>query len=335
MMQSLPLHYISALRVLATFLVILIHASTGYLNQFNANDFNWNYANTLNSFSRFSVPLFVMISGALLLDKKEKTSAFYRKRLSKICIPFFVWSIIYLIYHFYRYTHFNVLPFSQVIDISIDKLMHGASAHLWFLYMIVGLYLAIPFLRMIIHQASDKEILLFIALWAVALLVMNKEFNKFLPTIDLTMFSGYLGYLVLGYFLRKVVVSAPWWTYLILAITIGLLNTWGSLTVSIQANAYTPTFYNYLGINNAILAALVFLLLKEMITGPLPQWIQQIDKHSFGIYLVHIIILNYVHPLITLPVIWKIPVATLLTLILSFMFCFTVRKIPYGRFITG
>src|SRR5690606_41179250 len=120
-----------------------------------------------------------------LLDKKEKTSAFYRKRLSKICIPFFVWSIIYLIYHFYRYTHFNVLPFSQVIDISIDKLMHGASAHLWFLYMIVGLYLAIPFLRIIINQASDKEILFFISLWAVELQYMYIEYTKCLPPIDL------------------------------------------------------------------------------------------------------------------------------------------------------
>lgn len=331
----MPIHYISALRVLATFLVILIHASTGYLNHFESASFNWNYANVLNSFSRFSIPLFVMISGALLLAKKENLLVFYKRRLVKIFIPFVIWTLIYLIYHFYRYTPFSVLPLSQVIDTSIQKIMHGSSAHLWFLYMIVGLYLAIPFLRMIVHQASQNEIILFILLWTVSLLVMNKEFNKYLPTIDLTTFSGYMGYLFLGYFLAKTEFNGPWWFYLVLAIAIGTLNTWGTLNLSINFSKYTPTFYGYLGINNAILAAAVFLLFKAIIQKPLPRWLLTIDSHSFGIYLVHIIILNAIHPLVTLPVIWKIPVATLSTLALCLFFCVIIRKLPGGKYLTG
>ena len=317
----MPIPYISALRVLATVLVILIHASTGYLNRFDPTNFAWNYANTINSFSRFSIPLFVMISGALLLGKKENILDFYKRRLVKICVPFAIWTLIYVIYYFYRYTPFNVLPLSQIVGTSIEKILHGASAHLWFLYMIVGLYLAIPFLRMIVHQANQRELILFIMLWATSLLVMNKEFNKYLPTVDLTAFSGYLGYLFLG--------------FLILAITIGILNTWGTVVVSNNAGTYTPTFYNYLGINNALFAASIFLFFKEIIKKPLPRWTKQIDKHSFGIYLVHIIVLNFVHPLISLPVIWKIPVVTICTLVLCLAVCIIIRKLPAGKYITG
>ncbi len=56
--------YISVLRIIAIFLIILIHSSSGYLNSNDFNSFDWNYANWINSFSRFAVPLFVIISGA-------------------------------------------------------------------------------------------------------------------------------------------------------------------------------------------------------------------------------------------------------------------------------
>lgn len=331
----MPIPYISALRVLATILVILIHASTGYLNHFDAKAFNWNYANTLNSFSRFSIPIFVMISGALLLGKKENTLDFYKKRLAKICIPFAIWTLIYLIYYFYRYTPFIVLPFPQVVETSIQKILHGASAHLWFLYMIVGLYLAIPFLRMIVHQASQNEMVLLLALWAASLLIMNNEFNSYLPAVDLTVFSGYIGYLFLGYFLAKKDFNVSWWLLLVLAVAVGVLNTWGTFLLSSRAETYTPTYYNYLGVNNALLSAVVFLFFKSVVKKPLPHWIHQIDTHSFGIYLVHIIILNFVHPLITLPVVWKIPAATICTLFLCLIFCMIVRKTPGGRYLVG
>ncbi len=80
--------YISILRIVAIFLVILIHSSSGYLNSNEFESFDWSYANWLNSFSRFAVPLFVVISGALLLQKDESTGQFYRKRLLKIVPPF-------------------------------------------------------------------------------------------------------------------------------------------------------------------------------------------------------------------------------------------------------
>jgi len=67
------LSYISVLRIIATIAVIAIHASSGYLNSTDIAGFDWKYANLINSFTRFSVPIFVMLSGALLLTKEEYT----------------------------------------------------------------------------------------------------------------------------------------------------------------------------------------------------------------------------------------------------------------------
>lgn len=329
------IHYISALRVTATFLVILIHSSTGYLNVFHAQEFDWNYANVLNSFSRFCVPLFVLISGALLLPKKEDSFVFYRKRMSRIVWPFIFWLLVYLVYYFYRYTNIDVLPLPRIVEISADKLLHGSSVHLWFLYMIIGLYLAVPFLQLIVNHASDKEVLLFVILWFVSLIVMDRTFYSYTPKIDFTFFAGYAGYMVLGYLLMKKQIKIPGVLLVALILLIGAGNTWGTWLLSSAANKYTPTLYNYLGPTNAVLASLVFLLFKNGIKQPLPNWLQWIDQHSFGIYLVHIIVLNYIHPLVELPTLWKIPVVSLMTLAVSMLLIKALRILPFGKTISG
>lgn len=330
-----PVHYISALRVMATFLVILIHASTGYLNQFSAYAFDWNYANVLNSFSRFCVPLFVMISGALLLPKKEETTTFYQKRMSKILWPFLFWIVIYLVYYFYRYTNFEVLPAQRVLEVCIDKVLHGPSAHLWFLYMIVGLYLAIPFLRLIVQAATDRDLILFIILWLASLLLANKSLYSYVPKIDLTFFSGYIGYLVLGYYLSTRQLRIGWPVCLLAFVILGLCALGGTWLLSHNAQRFSPALYNYLGINNALMASCLFLAFQKIITQPLPRWIQAVDLHSFGIYLVHILVLNYLHPLIELSTAWKIPAASLLTLAISFAIIYILRKVPYLGLVSG
>ncbi|GHE40982.1 acyltransferase [Sphingobacterium griseoflavum] len=333
MQQSIP--YLVTLRVLATFLVILIHASTGYLHTFSANSLDWSYANILNSMSRFSVPLFLLISGALLLDKKEDIFVFYQKRVTRILWPFLFWITVYLVYYFYRYTNVEVLPADRVLEISIEKILHGPSAHLWFLYMIIGVYLAIPFIRILVRHASEKEMYMLLSLWAASLLIMNKSYAAYMPKLDLSFFYGYAGYTVLGYMLAKKAFRVTNGTLAILIIVVILFNTYGTRLYSQSVHGFSPAFYGYLALNNALLASLVFLLCKNLLIKPPPAWLQALDRHSFGIYLVHIIVLNYVHPLVDLPTLYKIPVAALLTMLASFAIIFLLRKIPYGHYISG
>lgn len=332
-------NYISYLRVIATVFVILIHACTGYLNHFQDSNMNWNYANWVNSFTRCAVPIFVMISGALLLKKQEDTISFYRKRISKILLPLIFWTIIYLIYHFIQYTHFSTLAVNKIVEISVDKILHGANAHLWYLYMIIGLYLAIPYLRKIIIQSSLREIEIFLVIWLVSMILMNKLYYPVMPRFDLTFFSGYIGYLILGYYLSVKDWSLnKWFPFAVYGI-LGAFTAYMSYTLSKENNKYNPHWYYYIFPNIALMAAALFYGIKKISNEKhiLPRWISLIDQYSFGIFLVHILPLNYLHPVLSkyMNKVAVVPIVTLLTLMASILIIHLLRLLPYGKKITG
>ncbi|MCI0920359.1 acyltransferase [Sphingobacterium rhinopitheci] len=331
--------YISYLRVIATIFVVLIHASTGFLNHFDSYSFNWNYANWINAATRCAVPLFVALSGALLLSKEENTLIFYKKRFPKILYPFAFWTLIYLIYYFYRYTNFTALPISQVLNIARDKVLHGANAHLWYVYMIVGLYFTIPFLKKIILLASMREIEIFLVLWFLSMFVNYKIFYDYVPKIDLTFFSGYVGYLVLGYYLSKKTISLPrsipYIAYFLVILFTGYI-TW---YLSAKIHKLDPIYYNYNFFNTALATAFLFLALKITCADKhtMPKWVTLIDQYSFSIYLIHILPLNYIHPWISkyMDTVYVIPVATVLSIAASMIIAYIIRLIPGGKYISG
>lgn len=328
--------YISVLRIIAIFLIILIHSSSGYLNSNDFNSFDWNYANWINSFSRFAVPLFVIISGALLLQRDEDTGTFYKKRLSKIIPPFVFWTIVYLIYYFIRYIDFEYVGFPQVINIMLIRLKSGSNAHLWYLYMLIGLYLAIPFLRKMIRNCSKREIEIFLCLWFAALFFNNKWFNAYLPNFDLMFFYGYTGYLVLGYYLYNHQLVQLKWLGMLFFIGCCLITGWGTYCLSLEKGEFDPTLYNYLSPNIALSAGFLFVFVQCLkLPERLRAFWEFIDIHSFGIYLSHILLLNYIHPLIPLATLWKIPVAAILTLLSSALLTYCLRKIPFGKYVSG
>ena len=326
------LSYISVLRIMATIAVIAIHASSGYLNSTDIAGFDWKYANLINSFTRCSVPIFVMISGALLITKEENIGYFYKKRLLKICAPFLFWTIFYFFYNT------NVLELSndQLISTLVYRLKNGANAHLWYLYMIIGLYLAIPFLQKIVQHSSIRELEIFLVLWFVTLFIFNKNFLTYLPKLDLTFFSSYTGYLILGYYLRVKDFSAIKWWCLVIFFMIALGTAYFTYEMSLKAHEFRPLLYGYLSPNTVIIATSMFILIKSITNDlKLPKWALWIDQYSFGIYLCHILILNYIHPIIPFETFFKIPLATFVTVIISTILIYGIRKLPFGKYLSG
>ncbi|MGY5252465.1 acyltransferase [Sphingobacterium spiritivorum] len=328
--------YISNIRILATIGVILIHATTGYLQSAAVGSFNWDYANWINGLTRCAVPLFVMISGALLLQKDESTTDFYKNRLLKIVPPFLFWTIVYIVYYFSRYTSFDQLSFQQIVTISWQKMRTGANAHLWYLYMILGLYLTVPFLRKMIRSASLREIEIFLLIWFISLYVTNKRWEEYFLKIDLTFFSGYIGYFVLGYYLSVKDFSRQKIFSLLIFSAACVFTIYITHHLSIAQQKYDPSFYGYVLPNTALAAAGIFTFLKAVSsTRNIPGWMDAVDKYSFGIYLAHILILNYVHPRLPDEIWIKVPLATIATLLGSMLLIYLIRKIPYGKYVSG
>lgn len=128
--------YFDFLRIFATFAVIILHVSAQNWHTTDINSFEWNIFNFYDSIVRWGVPIFVMISGALFLNKNQSIKKIYTKNILRIIIAFIFWSLIYTVL------------FSKGLSIKtmIINFFEGYY-HMWFLFMIVGLYMITPFIK--------------------------------------------------------------------------------------------------------------------------------------------------------------------------------------------
>ena len=93
------IEWLDTLRTLATLGVIIIHISSPLVNmEYNKNMSFWWIGNVVDSAVRYAVPLFLMLSGATLLDKEFQLWDFYKRRFSRVLVPFLFWIIAYSIY---------------------------------------------------------------------------------------------------------------------------------------------------------------------------------------------------------------------------------------------
>ncbi|WP_162926660.1 acyltransferase [Pedobacter chitinilyticus] len=287
-------NYISNLRNIATFAVILLHVAAPFVLQFNKISFaSWQLANLLDSMLRFGVPVFVMISGAVLLDRHEPLSTFLSKRLKRVVLPFLFWSLVYFIFVYAgSFQKFSTL---QLLQTLMNKLLKGTYYHLWYVYMILGIYLFVPIIRKWAQNSTKQELQYFLFLWAITLLI-NTNVAKYLPSIEVLYFSKYLGYFVLGHYLDKhVTTSRPRNNLYIMFFAFGVALTFLSASyLSVKENHLNITYYNYLSPNVCLLSIGIFLLGKSLLHGSNALSIN-LDKHSYGIYLVHVLVLHYIY----------------------------------------
>jgi len=335
------------LRVLATFAVIVIHVSANAVSSFGNIDTTWWWiANCLDGLHRFCVPVFVMLSGALLLPKEYALNDFIKKRLVRIIIPFLFWSAIYILFFWYfKLPQKNALNPIQTIEWVYSCLQKGAAYHFWYIYMIIGLYLFVPIIGRWVRSASEKEVLFFLSIWVFTLFLNYPSFSSYSINIDLRYFTGYLGYLVLGYYLStKVFASNSSIQKIALCfILIGsALTIVGNYVVATQNGKYIFNgFYSFLSPNIFLASSGVFLFIKTLVmrNAVLIRIRDFISQYSYGIYLIHVLILGFlskfglhwlfVHPFI------GIPATAFACLLVSSLIIYLMHKLPYGKYIAG
>lgn len=327
--------WIDVLKAVAAFSVIILHVSGSLLNEFNDKE-QWWVGNLYDSLVRFCVPVFVMISGVLLLGRDESLSNFLKKRFTRLLFPFFLWSIIYLILKI----DYN-LPIQEIVLESFKKLKNGTEFHLWYIYMIIGIYLFIPIINKWIIHANKKEILYFILIWLLIIILKLPVFEKLYTRIDLRYFSGFLGYLILGYYLNH---------YLQLKRYMALGFFFVGYIVTIFATCYISSinrelneqFYDYLSLNVIIASVGVFMYFKNYTIENkfVSKIIVILSKYSYGIYLSHILVLTlfskieFTYRLFNFWI--GIPIISISCLLLSLMLTYIISKIPIiGKYISG
>lgn len=130
--------YADILKITAIIAIIFLHSATPLVYEFNSIKLSWWWiANIFDSATRWGVPIFVMVSGMLLLNPKKKESIreFLSKRLNRVLIPLIFWGIVYTIW---KYKNLIIegqpLPIIRIIG---SFYTGSVFYHLWFIYMIL------------------------------------------------------------------------------------------------------------------------------------------------------------------------------------------------------
>ena len=345
------IQWLDTLRALATLGVIIIHVSSPLVNMaYGKNMPYWWIGNIIDSAVRFAVPLFLMLSGATLLGKEYNLSNFYKRRFSRVLLPFLFWLAIYWMYRWAMLS-----PKMQPHDfVAIQKwaihllLKEGVSKHFWYIYMILFIYIFVPFLGKWLRKLNFSTISSLLLLWVVLTFACKSiPLNLYGWSSDYgTKFLGYFlytGYLLLGYYLIKLPTATTKIRFttafiFLLTISISVIFTY---IISSKNQHLDLTLYNYLAINTVIQSIAIFIGVKDtQIKNKALAFISStLNNYSYGIYLVHIIVIGilfrngiywkFAHPLISLPIL-SLSVAAC-----SFGIIYVLRKIPFGKYISG
>ena len=341
--------FLDFIRVASIFMVVLAHCFNPYYETIKEGNFFW--LNTIVSAMRPSVPLFVMVSSFLLLPLKCEPGDFYRRRFTRILIPFAVWSVLYATLP-YLWGDMTIEQVKKEL-LTLTYNFNMRAEHLWFMYMFIGVYLIMPVISPWLATTSKKFEQVFIGIWFLTTFyhyakLLVPQFwgecvwNEFTP---IWYFSGYIGFVVLAHYIRthlnwtvkkNIIVG-------VLLFLVGYVSTW----LIFHHFASTSTKFadwelgwRFCTPNVALMAAGLFVIMKQVkINGARSKaFFAELSKMSFGIFLIHELMLYHLHNWIE-PITKFIPltgfVNGVITFTISYLIVKAISYLPKSKYIIG
>lgn len=348
-------------RFIGTCAVVILHSAAAVAEgQFmpKTATSDWWWANIYDSALRWGVCVFLMLSGSLLLkdEKQEPYHVFLRKRLKRIMPTFLFWSAVYFIYNALKCTigwDSNCLLGESRRPELITMLLRGETYyHLWFMSMIIGLYLLTPMYRIFVRHAKGEEIAYFLIVWFIARLAQFIQPNLFV--IGKMEAIGFIGCFVLGHYIAKYDLPRHKLWY-VLGFASFLLTAVMTYFYVFEWNMpHKWKFYDSLSPNVVVSGIAVFLAGKyapwDKVASRFPRFntfVSEFGQSSFGIYLVHVLALEFLMYTNTeinitpkhfiffdVPVAIGIPLFGAATVALSAAIIFGLKRVPVlGRYV--
>ena len=328
------------LRIIAAFAVVMGHVSTeGFLGCFPSDA--WEISNIYDSIIRWSVPIFVMISGALFLnqDKEISIKKLYTKNLFRIIYIFLFWSFCYALYNSIICNSFNLLE--------IIRLTLKGPIHFWFLKMLIGLYIAVPILRAITQEKRLEEYFILLALLTAFIIPMlitaiglfdesaGDSVQKYYDVFRIRIASGYVGYFVLGHYLynnqlSNVLKRMIFLMGLLSVILVILLTHWYSHYIGEPSEE----FYHNLTIFTLFESMAVFLIINQLkVPSNYSSLIVRLSNLTLGVYLIHQLLCLMANNIFGINGMsynpyYFIPFYSLIIFVASCLIVFLLKKIP-------
>ena len=346
--------YFDHLRVLATIAVMMLHVAAMNWSAVDVNGYDWRVFNFYDSIVRWSVPVFIMISGALFLNRDDvPVKKIYFKYVLRMAVAYLFWSFIY--YLFAEGTvpqQFQLLFQPGKTQRFIGIL--GGHYHMWFVPMIAGLYMCIPIIKQIVQneKASDYFLILsFVFLFFIPqcvnlvkdfcgeqlISIVNALYGR-VQALQLGFVMNCTFYFILGYKLSKTQFDRKT-RYLIYAL--GLFGFAFTVVVdwivAIKTQTPTQTYYSNFCVNVLLEAVAVFELYKNISfkENKFYRLILRLSQWSFGAYMVHALIIEQTikcglstlsfHSAIATPVI------VLIVFVISYAISAVIHLIPVAK----
>ncbi len=341
---------VDLIRSVAIVLVILLHASIEpnlTVNFMSPQGVQlWWASHAYESFSLACVPLFIMLTGALLLQPSkvdEPIEIFLKKRWNRIGIPILFWGTAYFAWRFFvRGETFSLNSIWQ-------GLLAGPYFHFWFLYLLVGLYILTPVIRVIVAHAELRIIKYFLFIWflgtgIIPLLALYPTISSQTIWFKQTVFvlTGMIGYFVLGAYLTKLKFRFP-----ILLVCVLLGSVWTIIgtyfLVGSIGETYSQFFLDASSISVIVTSVALFLMLASVSTRTVEnrfpkgnRALKLISKNILPIYLFHVMVLETLQKgylgfkisVSTINPIIEIPLITAVTLLICLAIILPLKRIP-------
>ena len=342
MTKSNRIVYMDVLRVIACFSVIMIHSSAYYVVK-DIGSFNFWVGNIFDGLARIGVPLFVMISGALMLDKNYQFSTQkIIKHIIRMIVFFVFWSALYCIFNIVG----SIIIEHESIDITkiIVSLIKG-HYHLWFVYLIIGLYLIVPLLRLWVNDTNKKYVEYFIILSIIftyiipQIISIGSNYSNLFEHINdiierklsLKYVGGFTTYFILGWYINNYELKNKRIIY-ILGLFGVLITIMGTYILS-NTTGKALQMYGNLYINVLFQTVADFVIIKDkfknMHTNNI---INSISKYSLGIYAIHALIVTIMYRIIEKVnidfALINIPVVFIVSFVFAYLISFILSKIP-------
>jgi len=334
--------WLDYLRVFALVAVITGHILVDFYRRYGeVGPVEWWISNILSTLLRSSVPIFVMVSGTLLLGKSYTLEGFYKKRAVRLFPPTIFWNLVYLGMFVLDGMNLPTVLWTLKARIMVDGFI---APHLWYLSMFICLMVFVPFINKFIigEKPTGRDLFALLGL-AFPFFLLNTVASVASNIYDLTMnwfriFPWFIVYFIAGYYIdnysdkirsRNITLI----TGIIVLIAIGSgLNYYAVSSLGITDECFIITEMSPLVF---LISILIFLLAKNWSSWMVEnRIISAVAEASFGMYLIHEIFNGLFYKI--LPDyfsrgLFYIPLIVVMTSTLSFISIRLLRKIPFMR----
>lgn len=348
------LAYADLLRAFATLAVVVLHLAGSQMGAVAVSSSAWGVFNLYDGLVRWCVPVFVMLSGMFLLDPKRglplSKLLFHNALRILVCLVF--WGGVYAAAEYLL--DGGRLTWAGVGNALLGALRGNTHYHLWFLYMILGLYLVTPILRAFVRGASRGDfhwffLLAFLfasllptafRLWPNATHIVKIWYDR----LAIQTVLGYVGFYVAGYYLKEYTLGRLAEAVIYVLGVLGAVATvWGTRVLSLRSGGLDDTLYGYFSPNVVCFAVAVVVLFRYVLgvsdERSRRQRLGGVARIAFGVYLVHDLFLMLLRHFgvttLSFAPVASVPVLAAGVFLCSLAVAWLISKIPFvGRWLT-